>query len=120
VASCLGWRTVRSVMFSAVSGFALLPVERPRCHRGDGRIKVVGGQVVAIMRTQASPEFPTDSVRHSVRPTRQGLGPVAQLAIWARSRIQKLLSVQDLARLSRNAGWVLADPATLVSAATGG
>jgi peroxiredoxin len=83
-----------------------------------GRIKAVGGHVVAIMpETQAfAGKFKAESGAPFpvLTDLDNGYALSLNLAIWLGPEIQKLLTYQDMASFHGNDAWVLPIPATFV------
>jgi peroxiredoxin len=84
----------------------------------EGRIKALGGQVVAIMPELQ--EFTTQFKADSAAPfpvltdIDNGYALSLNLAIWLGAEIRQLLAYQDLSNFHGNDGWMLPIPATFV------
>jgi len=86
--------------------------------QAEGRIKALGGQVVAIMPElqQFTTQFKTDAAAPFpvLTDLDNGYALSLNLAIWLGAEIQQLLSYQDMASFHGNGSWMLPIPATFV------
>ena len=86
--------------------------------QAQGRIKALGGHVVAIMPElqQFTTQFKADSGAPFpvLTDIDNGYALSLNLAIWLDAEIQQLLSYQDLSSFHGNDGWMLPIPATFV------
>ncbi len=86
--------------------------------QAEGRIKALGGQVVAIMPElqQFATQFKADSGAPFpvLTDIDNGYALSLNLAIWLGAEIRQLLSYQDMSSFYGNDGWVLPIPATFV------